>query len=247
MFRVPLFSDEPGPSTVQPKSKRIRNGANKSTNLENSAIFSSSSSDVKSQPEDSSSTSSDLIMSTSHTIETSERNPESTSTSNNEDEPGSSGGIRQTGTSVTTRLNRFSGRNYRQKQQVTTSVTSETDEELEDIFNKSLSQDMPMDGTVSDEIVVPPAETNPVDVNVAADDTTTSSDTSSESDNSDSSEDHSFIGSNDSFVLAVASNTEDEVSWLPCEIHCRMLLQWILTYFVNKHISNQVDSKIWTL
>lgn len=160
-------------------------------------------------------------MSTSHTIETSERNPESTTTSNNDEEPGSSGDPRKAATaaSTTTRLNRFSGRNYRQKQQAATSVTSETDEELEDIFNKCLSKDIPKDVPVSDEIAVPTAEPNLVDLNVNVDDTTTVSATSSESsDTSDASEasrDHSFRRTIDPFVIAVTSNTDDEVSLFP--------------------------------
>lgn len=158
--------------------------------------------------------SSDLTLSTSHTIETSERNPESTTTSNNEDEPGASGGHRKPASAASTapRLNRFSGRNYRQKQQATTSVTSETDEELEDIFNKCLSKDVP----VNDEIAEPTAESNLVDDIVAADETTAASTTSSESSEtseaSEASDDHSFRRTIDPFVIAVTSNTDDEVS-----------------------------------
>lgn len=155
-------------------------------------------------------------MSTSHTIETSERNPESTTTSNNEDEPGSSGGPRKAASaaSTTTRQNRFSGRNYRQKQQATTGVTSETDEELEDIFNKCMSKDIPKDVPVSDEIAVPTTESNLVTANVA-DETTTASATSSNdsSDTASEAEDLSFRRTIDPFVIAVTSNTDDEVSW----------------------------------
>lgn len=207
-----------GPSTVQPKNKR-HCYANKTT--DDSASFSSSSSDQKSQPEDSSSTSSDLTVSTSHTIETSDRNPESTTTSNNEDEPGSSTGARRktsTAATAATRLHRFSGRNYRQKQQAATDVTSETDEELEDIFNKCLSKDDPCDAPVNDEIAQPAAETSLVDENVIVDEITTASatspDSSAPSEASNASEEQSLRRHIEPFVIAVTSNTDDEVSWV---------------------------------